>query len=97
MSSRNPHYVNPYAAQNSRVVGARFLEEVAPNRPLPGIPPADGKVYIPLDMIRTRGPYRDDDDGWTKVVNKRARRYRRNGGWVGSSGADVSGIGSGTN
>jgi hypothetical protein len=94
-NQRSPHYVNPYAEQNARVVGYRFREDTVHNRPLPGIPSAEGKFYIPLDMIPRR-PYRDDDDGWTKVVNKRSRRYRRNGGWVGSDSSVAASTGAAT-
>ena len=83
-NQRSPFYVNPYAEQNNKIPGHRFITDRVPNVGLPGIPSTEGKVYVPLDMIRTRGPYASDDDGWIKVVNKRARRYRRNGGWVGS-------------
>lgn len=76
--------INPHAEQNNRIPGHQFITEHVTNVGLPGIPPYNGKGYIPFDMIRTRGPYVSDEDGWTKVVNKRASRYRRNGGWVGS-------------
>jgi hypothetical protein len=90
-NKRSPGYVNPYAEQNARIPGYRFTTEEVKNVPLPGIPSSEGKFYIPLDMIPRRS-YRDDDDGWTKVINKRSRRYRRNGGWVGSDAAGTPSI-----
>lgn len=85
-SKNSPHYINPYAEQNARVVGAAGMAEVAYNRPLPGLPSAEGKFYIPLDLA-PRSTHRGNGNGWTKVVYKRNRRYRRNGGWVGSDAA----------
>ena len=38
-------------------------------------------------LIRRRAPYKDDDDGWAEVIDKRYRRRERisrgNGGWIG--------------
>lgn len=79
MSARKTN-TNPYDEQNARVVGHRFITENVANTSLPGIPSAAGKFYIPLDMIPHRS-YKDDNDGWTKVVNK--KKGRRNGGWIG--------------
>jgi hypothetical protein len=84
-NKRSPHFVNPYAEQNARIPGYRPTPDHVPNIALPGLPSAEGKIYIPLDMIPRR-PYKDDEDGWTKVVSKNnRRRHRRNGGWIGST------------
>lgn len=67
---------NPYDEQNARIPGHMFLEDYAPNRALPGVPSAEGKFYVPLDVFRRRS-YNSDKDGWIKVVKKHQRRYRR--------------------
>ena len=66
------NFVNPYAEQNALVPGAQFLEEVAPNRSLPGLPSSAGKMYLPVDVWRRRH-YASDEDGWITV----RRRYNK--------------------
>lgn len=88
-------WVNPYAEQNAKIPGylpTSYGEEV-PNTPLPGIIKPKSEWYAPLDVLMSisRRAYRDENDGWTKVVSKRQRRrHRRNGGWVGSSVAPTA-------
>ena len=82
------HFViNPYAEQNNCIPGHQFITEHLTTVGLPGIPPYTTKGCIPFDLIRRRAPYKDDDDGWTEVIDKRNRRRERisrgNGGWIG--------------
>jgi hypothetical protein len=83
--------INPHAEQNNRIPGHQFITEHLTNVGLPGIPPYTTKGCIPFDLIRRRAPYKDEDDGWTEVIDKRNRRRERltrsggggGGGWIG--------------
>jgi hypothetical protein len=70
----------------SVVPGGIFLEDVAPNRSLPGIRSSEGRWYAPYDVMRDlhRRPYASDEDGWTTVRHRR-RIYRKNARWAGSA------------
>lgn len=61
------------------VVGGLFIEEFATDRPLPGIPTEEDRKLNQVPSVRTV------NTGWTRVVNKRRSRYRRNGGWIGTN------------
>ena len=81
-----PQNKNPYAEQNAKVVGGPFLEDVAANRPLPGITKPACEWHAPLDVLLSisRRAYKDENDGWTKIVRKGKRKIH-SGGWAGSA------------
>ncbi len=94
-SDNAPRYATVLADPNRIIFGARFAEEFATIRPLPGTPsPRGASTYLPLD-IAMRPRYAHDEDGWTtvpseRVMKRRARRAalrQERKGWLGSASA----------
>lgn len=54
-----------------------------PNIPLPGFTEAV-PGWVPYEVWCQPRPYKNDDDGWHRVVKRPARRQREKTRWMGS-------------